>query len=115
MSDKWFFYVVDKPTLNTLNKREFIILEQQPYGSEPRYRLAFKEERDLPAFEDKGRTSGWWQSLFGSGVYHNGRMRIPPDAVKIAKKVEKADIHIVGETWQDILSVYNKLKKENPS
>jgi len=112
--------------LYQLNKKEMLalqdwniahlVVESQNYGAESEllYHIivSLKDEEAFNKLsigrliEDKGRTSGFWQNLGGSGIYATKTVAIQsfsPNLTKLLAKQPEAKVNFSGESWEEIL------------
>lgn len=91
-------------------KESGLLLELQPYGikEEQLFHFAFPENLSLSfgrQITDRGRTTGFWQSLGGSGVYKPkmASLTFSNNLYKIISSAKEADIDVSGDTWVKVI------------
>lgn len=95
----------------------YLILESQNYGSpdDRKYHVLVNDAngnkliRDcfIREIEDKGRTSGFWQNVGGSGVYAVHAVALQgfsPKLTDIISRRAEATLSFTGKTWKEIVT-----------
>jgi hypothetical protein len=111
-------YQVNKTEIETLKASKIVILvvESQNYGMDDEFLYHIVVSlQDMEAFnelgigrpiEDKGRTSGFWQNLGGSGIYSTKTVIMQGFSANLTKLLAnqpEAKVNFSGESWEEIL------------